>query len=202
MENKQIVTVFVDENSKVVKLHGINSENEPVGGVCGIGSNLVILDAHRDKNGLFWEMKVIHPEFADGHRSDVNDVTLRLGGWKEAVEVAFLLTPNVQEHKPSERAWVRRVILSTDTEVILQTADDVVPVKVGDLKAGDKLINPGKALDEEFDMVDHNVMVIETKSLGEKELVKVEFEVTEDCDTIWIDGVPFQNMASRMTFEE
>ena len=87
MENKQIVTVFVDENSKVVKFHGINSENEPVGGVSTIGSNLVILDAHRDKNGLFWEMKIIHPEFVNGHRSDVNDVTLRLGGWKEAVEV-------------------------------------------------------------------------------------------------------------------
>ena len=191
MENKQIITVFVDENSKVVKLHGINSENDPVGGVSTIGSNLVILDAHRDKNGLFWEMKVIHHEFVNGHRSDINDVTLRLGGWKEAVEVAFLLAPNVREHKPSERAWVRRVILSVDTEVILQTADDVVSVKAGDLKAGDKLINPGKALDENFDVVDHNVMIIETKSIGEKELVKVEFEVSEDCDTIWIDGIPF-----------
>ena len=203
MENKQIVTVFTTQEAKVVELTGFSQEDgKGFGGPVEIGDIIQTTEAKRRGDGLVWESAQLHPEFIDGHRCWVNPITISTNHKKEAVEVAFLLAPNIREHKASERAWVRRVILSTDTEVILQTADDVVSVKAGDLKAGDKLINPGKALDEEFDVVDHNVMVLDVKPLGEMSLTKVEFEVSEDCDTIWISGVPFQDIASREAFEE
>lgn len=198
---KQIVTVFTTEESRVVKL--LDQEyGQTFGFNETIGNTLLVADFKRHGEKLVREAKVLHPDFVHEHRCWINPVIFSTEHKKEAVEVAFLLTPNVREHKPSERAWVRRVVLSTDTEVILQTTDDVVPVKAGDLKTGDKLINPGKALDEEFDIMDHNVMVLDVKPLGEMSLTKVEFEVSEDCDTIWISGVPFQDIASREAFEE
>ena len=203
MENKQIVTVFTTQEAKVVELTGFSQEDgKGFGGTVTIGDVIQTTKAKCRGDKLVWESAQLHPEFVDGHRCWVNPITISTGHKKEAVEVAFLLAPNVREHKPSERAWVRRVILSADTEVILQTADGVVAVKAGDLKAGDRLINDGKALDEEFDVANHVVTVFEVKPLGEMDLTKVEFEVSEDCDTIWISGVPFQDIASREAFEE
>ena len=203
---KQKFVVWTQFDAEVVKFKGFNAEGKETGEVMTLSEAIDSEKWERDPvdDDLWKSLQVIHPEFAGGFHTDVNDVRLKFEGadtWVDAFEVTFLMMPNRFSHPRNERAWIKRVIIGGDTTLDLMIPHDwpedkfwfrFADRKVSELKAGDFLANNGKAIDgEDGELINHTVQVMGVKPVGRLQMQKLEVTPNEDCDTIWLDGIPF-----------
>lgn len=214
---KQKFVVWTQFAAEIVKFTGFNAEGKETGEFMTLGDAVDSEKWERDPvDGQLWtSFKVIHPEFATGHNTWTNDVRLKFAGadtWVDAFEVCVLMTPNRFSHPRNERAWIKRVVIGSETTLEIMPPADWDNAdgskfwprfshrKVSELKAGDVLANNGRAVDgEDGEIINHTVQIMGVKPLGRLQMEKLEFTENDDGWAIWIDGIPFTR---QLTEEE
>lgn len=216
MEDQKFV-VSVEAQAEIVKFKGFDEEGKEIGEtvtlVNAIDSEKWVRDPADDD--LWKSFQVIHPEFRLGHPRWVNDARVKfpdVNAWVDAFEVTFLMTPNRFSHPRSECAWIKRVILDADAALELQIPSDwpedkfwprFAHRKVSELKSGDFLGIDGLIIDgESGEIINYTVQIVGVLPLGKLQLNKLEVTTSENCDTIWIDGIPFSRPLTKDELDE